>query len=135
MKRLKSIFINIASWLFFLPTMTLAQDSGSYDFANNSGLEVTANKAGFTDALKALQPENLASKLITQVLAWLGVLFLGLAIYSGITWMTAQGNDQKVEKAKNILIASISGLIVVLAAYAISYFVVSFFTHRPPEII
>ncbi len=95
------------------------------DFNSSSGLENTANKAGYSSALKTLTPEVVATKLISQVLAWVGVLFLGLVIYGGLTWMTAQGNDQKLEKAKNILIASISGLIVISAAYAISQFIFS----------
>lgn len=123
---LKTTFVTAwQAFLFFLPSWALAQ---SYDFASGSGLETTADAAGFTEKLKNLQPESLAAQIISQILAWLGVLFLGLTIYSGIVWMTAEGNEQKIEKAKTILIASISGLVVVIAAYAISYFVVNFFT-------
>ncbi len=122
----KSVLISILYILvLFLPLLVVAQ---SYNFEDSSGLNQAATSAGFTESLKDLQPETLASKIISQVLTWLGVLFLGLTIYSGITWMTAEGNDQKVDKAKTILVASISGLIVVIAAYAISYFVINFFT-------
>lgn len=38
-------------------------------------------------------------------------------------WMTAFGNDQKVEKSKEIIISAAIGLVIVLAAYAISRFV------------
>jgi flagellar basal body-associated protein FliL len=37
--------------------------------------------------------------------------------------MTARGNDQQVEKAKNLIIQSIIGLIIILSAYAITAFV------------
>lgn len=125
-KAFKSIILSVwYIFTFFLPTGILAE---TYDFKSGSGLDETATAAGFTDKLKNLQPDSLAAQIIQQVLAWLGVLFLGLTIYSGITWMTAQGNDQKVEKAKTILTSSISGLILVVAAYAISYFVIEFFT-------
>ena len=49
-------------------------------------------------------------------------------IYGGIVWMMAGGNEQDAEKAKNIIIAAIIGLMIVLAAYAISYFIVNSFS-------
>jgi hypothetical protein len=44
-------------------------------------------------------------------------------IYAGILWMTAQGNEQQVSKAKNLLINATIGLIITLAAYAITSFI------------
>jgi hypothetical protein len=44
-------------------------------------------------------------------------------IYAGILWMTAQGNDQQVTKAKTLMINSVIGIIIVFAAYAITAFV------------
>lgn len=119
--------IPLISFLSALLPFTSAR-AQTYNFASSSGLSKTADIAGYTESLKALQPEGLAQQILAQVLAWLGVAFLGLIIYGGIVWMTAQGNDQKVEKAKNIIIAAISGLVVVSLAYAISFFVVSYFT-------
>jgi len=37
--------------------------------------------------------------------------------------MTASGSEEKVSKAKEMLTESIIGIIIVLAAYAISYFI------------
>jgi len=48
-----------------------------------------------------------------------------LAIYAGYNWMTAQGEEEKVTKAKDTLTAAIIGLVIVIAAYAISYYVIS----------
>jgi hypothetical protein len=46
-------------------------------------------------------------------------------MYAGYLWMTARGNEQRLEKAKDTLTAAIIGLIIIAAAYAISYFVMS----------
>jgi len=70
--------------------------------------------------------QTFAGKLIGVVLSFVGVIFLVLMIYAGITWMTAQGNDQQVAKAKDLLINSIIGLIIIFAAYAITAFVGKF---------
>ncbi|OGF25674.1 hypothetical protein A2303_06765 [Candidatus Falkowbacteria bacterium RIFOXYB2_FULL_47_14] len=70
-------------------------------------------------------PAVLIGKVIQAALSFVGVVFLILMIYAGYTWMLARGNDQQVEKAKNLITAAVIGLIIVLAAYAISYFVLS----------
>ncbi len=63
--------------------------------------------------------------VIKAVLALVGTIFLILTIYAGILWMTAQGEEEKVTKSKDIIKASIIGLIVIMSAYAITAFVTS----------
>jgi uncharacterized membrane protein len=62
-------------------------------------------------------------QLVQTAMSFLGIIFTVLLIYAGFLWMTARGEETKVEKAKNIIITAIIGLIIVLAAYSISYFV------------
>ena len=62
--------------------------------------------------------------LIGVLLSILGVIFLLLIIFAGWTWMTAQGDSKKVDKAKDILITSVVGLVILMSAYAISNFVI-----------
>lgn len=99
---------------------------GSYDFANSSGLNSTGVGAGYSQT--AVSPEVIVGRIIQTILGFLGIAFLAFMIYAGIVWMTAQGNEQKVEKAKNMITESIVGLIIVVAAYAIAYFVISYFS-------
>ena len=63
--------------------------------------------------------------VINGVLGLLGIIFLSLTFYAGFLWMTAQGNEDNVTKAKNILTTSIIGLIIIVAAYAITNFVLT----------
>ena len=62
---------------------------------------------------------------VGAALSLIGVIFLILMIYAGYNWMTAQGEEEKVEKAKNIIIAAVIGLVIVIAAYAVSWFVIN----------
>jgi hypothetical protein len=48
-----------------------------------------------------------------------------LMIYGGYNWMTAAGDEQKIDKAKDTIRAAMIGLIIIIAAYAISIFVIS----------
>ena len=54
----------------------------------------------------------------------LGMIFLILMLYGGYLWMTAAGKEERVTKAKNLITAAIIGVIIVVSAYAISYFVI-----------
>ncbi len=60
---------------------------------------------------------------IQILLSFLGVVFLILIIYGGFLWMTARGNEQQVESAKKIITNSVIGTVIVMLAYAITWFV------------
>ncbi len=62
---------------------------------------------------------------IQIVLSLLAVIFLILTIIAGFKWMTASGNEETITKAKKSLKESIIGLFIVLASYAITYFIFS----------
>ena len=64
-----------------------------------------------------------AGSIISVVIGLLGVIFLILTIYGGFLWMTAAGNEKQVEKAKNIISRAAIGVVIVLAAYAVTYFI------------
>lgn len=63
------------------------------------------------------------STVIKGVLSLVGTIFLILAVYAGILWMTASGNEEQVTKSKTIITQAIIGLAITLSAYAITAFV------------
>ena len=63
--------------------------------------------------------------VVSAFLGLLGIIFLVLIIYSGFNWMTAGGDEEKVTLAKNTLTRAIIGLVIIIAAYSITYFVFS----------
>lgn len=90
-------------------------------FTTGSNLDQAGAMAGYQPAI-GLDP--ILQNIISIVLSFLGVIFLILIIYAGYLWMMARGNEQQVEKAKSLLTEAIIGLIIVVSAYAISYFVI-----------
>ena len=77
------------------------------------------SSANFEEALPMI-----IGRIISYILALVGVFFLILTIYGGFLWMTAGGNEDQIKKAKKYLTNAIIGLIIVLAAYSITFFVV-----------
>ncbi|MFA6919158.1 MAG: hypothetical protein WC244_03570 [Patescibacteria group bacterium] len=63
--------------------------------------------------------------LVKAILSLLGVVAILIVLYGGFKWMTAAGDEGKVDGAKKLIISGIIGIIIVVAAYAIASFVLS----------
>jgi hypothetical protein len=90
-------------------------------FTTGGPLGKVADKAGYDTANRTL--DSLTITLVDVILSALGLIFLINMIVAGFIWMTSAGNEEKIKKAKGVLIASLIGLLVVIAAYAITFFV------------
>lgn len=121
------------AWLsrFGLTAAVLFPTSAAWAQGTSAGmLQRLANVAGlggfviFPAGESGLQrAARLAGLVVGTLLAFLGVLFLVLMISAGLRWMTARGNEQEVEQAKNSIKSAAIGLLVVLIAYALVTFV------------
>lgn len=88
--------------------------------ADQTGLSATAKAAGVGSPKPILQ---IAGELIKAVLGLVGVIMLVLVLYAGFLWMTSQGEEAKVKRAKAILTNAIIGLVVIFSAYSITSYV------------
>ena len=104
--------------------VSLAAFAGSLQGEIKNNLNITAvNYAGY-NAAKGDLP-TVVGGIIFAILSLLGVIFVVLIVYAGFKWMLAQGEEQKIKEAQSLITQSIIGLAIVLAAYAISYFVIN----------
>lgn len=69
-------------------------------------------------------PQILIGRVINAVLGIVGSLALLMFIYGGLTWMTAAGNSDKVEKGKNILLWATIGMVVIFSSYSLVKFII-----------
>ncbi len=70
-------------------------------------------------------PEELTISIINWILAILALIAVIMILIGGFKWLTAGGNEEKVEGAKKLLIAAIIGLLVILSAWGISVYVIN----------
>lgn len=110
----------ISSFLLLLPSLSLAQTDGGLNAAAPSQLRRIGSVP------------DMANILINAALSLLGVIFIILIILAGFKWMTAQGDSKKVDEAKDNIKNAVTGLIVVLAAYAITTFVFNVLLNEAP---
>lgn len=80
--------------------------------------------AGFSAATKTSLSEYVGS-IIQYLLSFLGVIFICLIIYGGFLWMTARGDSEQITKAKDIIISSVIGLVIVISAYTLTYYLLA----------
>lgn len=88
------------------------------------GLEATQIQEG--DAVEAgKQLPLVIGRIIRTILGLLGIIFVVLMVYAGFLWMTARGESEPVDKAKDIIKQSIIGVIIIFLAYALTGFVIN----------
>lgn len=69
-------------------------------------------------------------QLVGVAVSFIGLLFLGLTVYSGIQWMTAGGNEEVVTKARKRVINGTIGVGLTLCAFLIANLYFSYFESR-----
>ena len=99
------------------PTNVHAQQLETEDFLDSD--------FGDTAGLGQADLKQTIGQLIRVLLGFLGVIAVVVILLGGFKWMTAGGNDEKVTEAKQLIIAGIIGLAIILSAFAIATFVIS----------
>ena len=81
---------------------------------------------GVKDANGGSDPGDLSSKVgivINAIFGVVGLVAVIIIILGGISYLTSQGDANKVKKGKDTILYGIIGLVIVLLAYAIVNFV------------
>lgn len=68
-------------------------------------------------------PQSIIFNIVIYLLGFVGFIFLIMIIAAGAQWLTSGGSEDKIRHAQDRLKSAIIGLIIVVAAYAITTFV------------
>lgn len=122
--KIKRYLISLLLIVLILP----ATASAGLGLLKSDKLQQSANpegfsrNAGFADAGNQSLPTAVAI-VINIFIGLLGTIFLILIVASGWNWFTAQGDADKVKKAKERMINATIGLVIIVSAYAVTVFV------------
>jgi phage shock protein PspC (stress-responsive transcriptional regulator) len=121
---MKNFFIKLGAWVSILPLLYVP--SAVYAKAADPGQFLDGDGAGVESSLGTqFELPVVIGNVINVLISVLGIIFVVLVVYAGYLYLTAAGEDKKVETAKKLLGQAVIGLVLVLAAYSISTFVIN----------
>ena len=127
--------IIIISFFFFLLPLSV----GAVDIGAGQGglLQDAAGSEGAGFDVTGTTETTFATTLglvVRILMSFAGVIFMILMVYAGYLWMTARGEEAKIDKAQAIIKAAIIGLVIAVGAYSITNFIVPrILTQTTPE--
>ena len=102
MKKISKHLLSLAIFsLLALPLFALnvqAQDSPV-----DNGIQVVTETLGDTLGSEGTDPRQVIANIINIALGFLGIIAVAIVLIGGFKWMTAAGNEDKVEEAKKII--------------------------------
>lgn len=124
-KKLKKIWPALVfALVIFQLGMTAALPARADLLSDQAGLDEIGTKA-FGSTGEPTDIRVIVANVIRVFLGLLGIIFLFLLVLGGYKWMTAMGDASKVDEAKQQLQTAVIGLVIILAAYSITVFVVN----------
>ncbi len=114
------------SIIFFLSLLLFTASSSLAQLVSPDALGQMENNANTIKTTSGFGGSTIGSVIATVIQAALGLLaliFIVLMIVAGFQWMTASGNEAQVKKSLDTIKTAIIGLVIVLAAYTITYFI------------
>ena len=79
-------------------------------------------------AASGLPTDNIAviiARIIRSVIGVTGIIAVGITLYAGYLYLTANGEPAKVDKAKTIARQAIIGLVIIFSAFGITTFILN----------
>ena len=120
-KSLKQILILMFILVvLILPYLVFAQSTMDSPLDTLKKVQPKSGYAEATDEYVFARTLGLAVRIL---LSLLGVIFIIMMIYGGYHYMTAGGDESKVEKSRKTIQRAIIGLIILVSSYAIWNFI------------
>ncbi len=105
-----------------MPLVASAQFTNPFE----SGKKAVEQVGGAAKIAEGEQNINvIVGRIINIVLGFLGIVLLFYFLYGGFKWMTSGGDEEGVKEAKTMIRNAVIGLVIVMASYALSNFVLT----------
>lgn len=123
--RLLSLTLLLFLGIFALATVSHAQTSILGNFVHGGGTQFIqyTNGFGVNDYSDITQPGVIIQRVVAIIFSFLGIIAVVMMIYAGFLWLTAGGEEEKAKQGRTLLFQAFIGLIIILAAYSVAYFV------------
>ena len=119
-----TIIFSVFSLVFAPTAKVMAIDADDY-WGGSAIRQYVNDNSGLADGDTARDPRQIVVDIIKIVLGFLGILAVIIILFAGFKWMTAGGNEENITSAKQMLIAGIIGLVIILSSYALATFIIN----------
>ncbi len=110
---IKAMFFPLlAVGLFLFGKIALAQDVGLNEI--NNVIQLSSDN-----------PLRIVSRIVNIAMMFLGAIAVIFILIAGFKWMTSNGNEEKITEAKKVLRNGIIGLLIILSAWGITFFILN----------
>ncbi len=103
---------------------TRTTELGNIVHGRNTQFDWFTKGFGADDVSDVTWPHIMAQRIINILFSFLGIIAVVLIIYAGFLWLTAGGEEEKTKQGTTLLFQAFIGLIIVLAAWIIAYFII-----------
>jgi hypothetical protein len=109
----------------FITLLVTLLSFGNSVFAQENLSTASKNLKNMTSRIGVgeLPIDILVGNAVGAVLSFAGMIFFVFMVYAGYLWFTARGEDEQVKKATGIIKTSVVGIILLLSAGAITFFI------------
>ncbi len=112
----------VSIFYIFVPKLAFAATSSIRENAIGQLNSAAGTEGAGFDSYR--DPRETAARIIRVALGLIGTIFIALAVYAGFLWMTAGGEEENITKGKKLLYDAVIGLVIILAAYSLTNFVI-----------
>lgn len=114
-----AFFVMIAAAFFVSANHAFAGSAENMLFGGQSGNFQAATGLGTLDIRIVI------ARIIRYALGFLGVIAVSIIIYGGWLYMTSQGDQGQIDRAKQYIINAVIGLVIILSSFGIASFVLN----------
>lgn len=107
--------------VFSLAALPALAQTPVQPFGNNTLQESVNTNLGLGNR----DPREIAASVINVLMGFLGIIAVVIILIGGFKWMTAGGGEDKIAEAKKLMTAGVIGLVIILAAWGITVFVLN----------
>jgi hypothetical protein len=109
--------IVLAGW-FLVPHLSVWAQTNNVA-TDTFGLEPIAQSTVLADT----DIRIVIAQIINAALVFLGVIAVLIVLYGGYLYLTSNGDEEQINQAKKLLVNGVIGLLIILSAFSISYYV------------
>lgn len=121
------VAVALSAIFLFFSAISITPALAQADPANNLLFGGTEGNVGAALGLGTEDPRIMVARIIRIFIGFLGIIAVGLIMYAGWLWMTSEGNEEQIQRAKRTLINAVIGLVIILSAFAIVSFIIAKF--------